>query len=131
VAAAGLANSEVEVWRIRRALARRPDGPQALTGRDVSARADGEHRQVQIGGVEAVARAHAHGQTRRPGRAGEPHLAGRGGHDRRSERRSDVDPSMLSRRVWVRSVAELGDHLAVDRPQPGHTGGAGGGGLRR
>jgi hypothetical protein len=122
VARARFAHAEVEVRRRGGALARRPHRTDAPPGRDPLATAHRECGEVEIGGVEAVARPDAHGQPRRAGRAREQHLAAGGRHHRSADRCRDVDASVLSGRVRVGPVAVLRDHLAADRPEPGGLG---------
>ena len=118
VPAAGLAHAEVQVRRLGRADARRPNHAQALPGRNALARAHVSRPQVQVGGVEAVICAHAHGQAARTGDTGKADLARSRGDHGRADRSGDVDPPVLSCGVRVVAVAVARDQLALQRPGP-------------
>jgi hypothetical protein len=106
LATAGVPDTEVQVRRLGRALARRADGAEPLPGRDLLALAHSHARQVQVGGVEApVGGAHGDGQSGGACDAGEADRSGGGGNDRRPRRTGDVDPAMLTSRIGIRSVA--------------------------
>jgi hypothetical protein len=80
---------------------------------------------MEVGRVEAVGRANAHGETGRARGAGEADLAAGSRHHRGADGAGDVDAAMLPAGVRIVAIAVCGDHRAAKGPNPFGVGGRG------
>ncbi len=119
VVAPGLADAEVEMRTLRRAMSARARGAEPLALIDGVATPYGDGREVQVRGVEApVGSAHGDGQARRSRRSGERDCAACGCHHRLPNLRGDVDAAVLACCVRIVAVPVGRDHLSLHRPVP-------------
>jgi hypothetical protein len=86
-------------------------------GDDGSAQHGDRFELQQRDGV-AVRGSDRHGMSAARNRAGEADRSFGGRDDRRTHRRTDVDPSVLTACVRIWAVAERPEHRPVDRPRP-------------
>jgi hypothetical protein len=108
----------VKVRLGRGAGAGRTDRAEWVAERDRLTLADGDRREVQVGGVEPVGRSHAHGETGGAGRSGEPDHPARGRDNTRADGTRDVDTAVLPAGIRIVPVAIGGDDLAVNGQDP-------------
>jgi hypothetical protein len=121
VTLAGVAHAEVQVRLLDRATAADAHRADAIPAADPLPRAHRQRREVEVGGLQPIARrAHGDRETRRSRDVGEGHRAPHRGHDRRAHGGRYVDAAVLPARVRVRRVEqERLEHGTVDRPGPG------------
>jgi hypothetical protein len=115
---------EVDVRRLRDAVAALPDRAENVSFVDLRALPDGSSPELQQGDRVPVAGANRHGAAAVRHAADERDRAGSRRADADADVGGDVDAAVLPAGVRIVAERERAQHRAVDRPAPGERAGS-------